>query len=272
MKRMIRISIRVGFVLFALFSIGCASLLQSKRFVISFDLQESQKPGALIRDTFIDFLDHTKTVAPVGSILTHVSIGAFSGTDLMNIQFSLQDSIQYAQSKWENDEGLEHWNLYVVIRAYMEHLKNSGKRHNLACVAWCLAGPGNQILFHEQFYCAYWNQMFTSVGNFKTDMNRHIVSRIARRALIISNFPEKTSFNDDEDPYTFDSYAMAVEHLPDISVWGDVQHIGAEWRGNKIYDVYRVGEQQPGWESTQKGDFIDWALYIQEYRNRIEKN
>jgi hypothetical protein len=258
----------VGLLLASFCLTGCSgSLITAHKFVLTIDMPAALKTEANIKEAFVDFSDQTRLVIPVVSDDIDkfaYGLGAFDETDVANLEASLRDTLQQAQLRGSSANARPDWNLHVVIRAYMEYGQDT-QRHNLACIAWCLTGPEDRILFHEQFYTHEKLTLMTSVGDLKTKINKYIVSRVARRALILCSNPAQWTFNDKDDPSTYDSFEAAVKTLPDVFV-KDLEFLRTEYRSDGVYQVYKDKGDLPGWESAQKGDSFDWPGYIRTHK------
>lgn len=261
----------VGLVLasFCLTGCGGGSWISANKFVLTINVP-ALDTAANIKGIFVDFSDQTRLVIPVVSddIDNYAyALGAFDETDVLNLEASLRDTLQQAQLRGSSANARPDWNLHVVIRAYMEYGQDD-QRHNLACIAWCLAGPEDQILFHEQFYTHEKLTFFSSVGDLKTKINKYIVSRVARRALILRSGPDQWTFSDEEDPFTYDSFEAAVKTLPAVFV-KDLEFLRTEYRSDGTYKVYKVKGDLPGWESAQKSsDSFDWPGYVHTFNKK----
>ena len=259
----------VGLLLASFCLTGCiGSLMTAHKFVLTIDMPAALKNEANIKEASVDFSDQTRLVVPAGSDAGDkfaYGLGSFDEADVANLEASLRDTLQQAQMRGSSANARPDWNLHVVIRAYMEYGQDF-QRHNLACIAWCLTGPEDQILFHEQFYTQEKITSMTGAADLKTKINKYIVFRVTRRALILCSNPDQWTFSDKDDPSTYDSFEAAAKTLPAVFV-KDLEFLREEYRSPwTVYRVYKVKGDLPGWESAQKSDSFDWPGYIRTHK------
>jgi hypothetical protein len=220
----------------------------------------SEKPLARINPFNFEFIETTRVYDRWQKLDSYAS-----ESDVIDLSTSLKNNLSRAQSSTIELDLPYNWHLYPVIRTYMQVYHGSGDGEILTCIAWCLTDEDQNVLYHEQFYTVNLRHMYNfgkSIGAFKTDANYSIVRRIVRRVFVLAALPDKITFDEADDPNTYDTFTKAYSQLPPFEVWKDLQFEGTEIIGQSSYEVYRLSEQLPGWESTQKTDFIDWEAYL----------
>jgi len=246
-------------------SFSCMSLTYSKKFSLDMEAPEGQK--ARLMAAPVTFAENTRIVditggRKVASEGGFGGIGSFNQDDARTLGESMQTIIDSVQSVALETQ-LSKWHIYTVVRSSMETFNaRNGFRKTVRCVAWCIADEQNKVLYHEQFFMYAHNRLFQPVGDYKTSTNKIVARRIIRRALQLTTNPDSVDFLENEDPDTYDDFFALREKLPELEVWQNVKYAGTSYTPGGRYHVYRVSGRDPGWETTNSQDDIDWKSYI----------
>lgn len=109
--------------------------------------------------------------------------GEFSREDLQTLDSSLQSSLRGVRETGELKS--PPLTVEVVVRRHIVATSN-GAAAALACVAW-RARLNDDTLYEEQFYASASSRIIATVGSVKDEVNKRIVSRIVRSAVLLSN-------------------------------------------------------------------------------------
>ena len=126
------------------------------------------------------------TLEPEATKLLAIAVfpwGELSAQDVQTLDLSLRDNLRLSQVPGN----LKEPSLLIDVRI-RRHLvatsNNAGAA--LACVAW-RARLSGVMIYEEQFYASASGRLIGTVGSVKNSVNKGIVERIVRSAILIAN-------------------------------------------------------------------------------------
>lgn len=181
--------------------------------------------------------------------------GEFSGEDLQTLEASLHSSLRSAQEV--SELGAPPLRIEVVVRRHLVATSNN-EAAVLACVAW-RAELNGQSLYEEQFYTSSSSGFIGTIGSVKNNVNKRIVSRIVRSAVLLSNSPAEATALPISIEDTHVSFEDALESLPKAMVSWRLPPPGAS--GDSDYVWVHQGNSAARvvpWSWAEPTDDIRW--------------
>jgi len=173
-------------------------------------------------------------------------VGKYKSKDLGTLQTMLERTIPMRGAPEES------FRIHLVVRSFLIVHSNE-KGAGLACIAWALTNPEQELVFDEQFYAARASPPL-SVSGIKNRMHEGITKRVHQRAQdVLSGRPLGSPPED-----TYDDFERAASRVPDRfkselpTIFG-----GYDQWGNQT-GIWRTVAGQSGEESARRCDRIDW--------------
>jgi hypothetical protein len=192
--------------------------------------------------------------------------GKFDAKDLDNLRESICKTLMPASTVPVVENGL-NFDLYVVVRTYI--IYNTAQRFNvLACVAWCLADPSGEIVYHEQFFASDKGSSFgTTIGDVKMTLHRNLVRRIGMKALyVVKVHPPE---HEPVFPGTYDDFDSTAKplHLPD-TVFVATSGLKTRMSGTQTIWYHEGITKDADWDRVEREGFINWKEYVAAQRSK----
>lgn len=173
-------------------------------------------------------------------------VGKYKSKDLRVLQTMLDRTIPMRGAPEES------FRVHLVVRSFLIVHSNE-KGAGLACVAWALTNPHQELVFDEQFYAARASPPL-SVTGIKNRIHEGITKRVHQRAQDVASGRPLGSPPED----TYDDFERAASRVPNQfkselpTIFG-----GYDQWGNQT-GIWRTVGGQSGEESARRCDRIDW--------------
>jgi hypothetical protein len=173
-------------------------------------------------------------------------VGKYKSKDLRVLQKMLDRTIPMRGAPEQS------FRVHLVVRSFLIVHSNE-KGAGLACVAWALTNPQQELVFDEQFYAAR-DSPPLSVSGIKTRIHEGITKRVHQRAQDVAS--ERPLGSPPED--TYDDFERAASRVPNRfkselpTIFG-----GYDKWGNQT-GIWRTVSGESGEEFARRCDDIDW--------------